>query len=135
MKKYLLMICLTVMSVSYVSAQVKKRLIVQDPKQTKVDAKARGAAIKVDKPTTDVAAPAPAQRGSTDFCTITFDNYTGYWINVYVDGNYKGDVAPYGVGDVTVYGGYTTYYCVTAGGTYSWSDNGDCSGDYHINLK
>lgn len=136
MKKYLVMICLTVFAVTFASAQgAKKPMIVQDAKQQKADAKSRGAMIKKDKPTTDVVTPASTARGTGDYCTITFDNYTGYWVNIYVDGNYKGDVEPYGVGDVTVYGGYTTYYCVTAGGTYYWQGDGNCDGDYHINMR
>ncbi len=136
MKKYLVMICLTVFAVTFASAQgAKKPLIVQDSKQQKMDPKKRGAVIKTDVPTTDVAAPAPANRGATENCTMTFDNYTGYWVKVYVDGNFQGYVEPYGVGDVTVYGGYTTYYCETAGGTYYWSGEGNCEGEYHYNLK
>jgi hypothetical protein len=135
MKKYLVMICLAVFAVTMASAQTKKPLIVQDSKQHKVDPKQRGANVKTDVPTTDVVAPAPTARGASDYCTMTFDNYTGYWVKIYVDGNFKGYVEPYGVGSVTVYGGYTTYYCETTGGTYYWSGEGNCEGEYHYNLR
>lgn len=81
----------------------------------------------------DVAVPKPAAtRGS--YCTINVDNYTGYSVKVYVDGDFKGWVYPWEEGAVTVYGGYTTVYCITSGGTYEWSAAGDCNSYYNFEL-
>jgi len=67
-------------------------------------------------------------------CTIYFDNYSGLYVNVYVDGDFMGTVSPYG--SLTVYAtNYTTIYCVSAGGTRYWSDSGDCQGYYHYKLE
>lgn len=81
--------------------------------------------VEVEKPT--------ATRGST--CTINVDNYTGYDIKVYVDGDFYGWVHPWDEGAVTVYGGYTTVYCITAGGTYEWSASGNCDDYFTFKLK
>ncbi|MFN5169080.1 MAG: hypothetical protein ACK5DD_05615 [Cyclobacteriaceae bacterium] len=63
-------------------------------------------------------------RGS---CCLEFDNYTGYYIDVWVDNAYRGRVAPWDLGSICVGNGYTTWYAETAGGTYSWSDSGQCN--------
>ena len=82
-------------------------------------------------PTTD--APAPQSRGA-GACEIYFVNYTGYYVNIYVDGYYKGQLSPYGSGTVTTGDGYTKIYCLTAGKTIEWSDQGNCYGSYTYNL-
>jgi hypothetical protein len=82
----------------------------------------------------DVAVPKPADdRG--DFCSITFDNWTGYSVKVYVDGDYKLWLSPWSEGSVTVFAGYTTAYCITSGGTYEWSANGDCDSHFYFKLE
>ncbi|PLW93454.1 MAG: hypothetical protein C0592_06105 [Marinilabiliales bacterium] len=82
----------------------------------------------------DVERPDPtATRGS--YCELTFDNYTGYYINVWVDGEYRGMLDPWGTGYVTVGSGWTTWYCETSGGTYFWQDKGSCNGEQWWNLK
>ena len=54
---------------------------------------------------------APATRGTGQgTCTLMVDNRTGLWIDLYTDGNYRGQVSPYGdmVGYVGC--GSTTFY-------------------------
>ncbi len=85
--------------------------------------------IKSQAPTTDEAQP--KSRGT---CSIYFSNYTGYYINIYVDGYYRGQLSPWGGGTVSVSDGYTTIYCLSAGGTREWSDAGTCSGYYTFRL-
>jgi hypothetical protein len=94
--------------------------------------KSRGADpnIKQDRPTTDVV-----QEKTRGLCSVDFINYTGYTINVYVDGYFKGTLSPYGSGNVTVGSGYTRIYCVTAGGTYSWTATGNCDHAYQYSLS
>jgi hypothetical protein len=113
------------------TAATAKKQIVKELKGKKVD-KARGANpnIKTDVPTVDK--PVVKARGG---CNIYFDNYTGYYVKVYVDGNYKGTLDGWGGGWVSVGGGYTTIYCVTTGGSYEWSANGDCNGEYRFKLS
>jgi hypothetical protein len=89
--------------------------------------------IKSEAPSTDVEMAKPSKsRGS---CTIGFVNNTGYYVKVYVDGTYKGTLAPYESGSVTVYDGYTSIYCITTGGTYDWKASGQCTGTYTFTLN
>lgn len=82
--------------------------------------------IKSGAPTTDN--PQSKSRGS---CKILFTNYTGYYINVYVDGHYQGQLSPYGSGTVLVGSGYTSIYGLSAGGTIEWPTKaGNCAGFY-----
>lgn len=82
----------------------------------------------------DVAVAKPAKsRG--DLCEIKFDNYTGFNVKVYVDGEFKGWVYPWEDGDVSVYGGFTTIYCITAGGSLEWSAEGNCESSYVFTLN
>ena len=85
--------------------------------------------IKTDAPTTDVA-----ESKSRGACSIYFSNYTGYYVNIYVDGYYKGQLSPWGGGTVVVGDGYTSIYCITAGKTLEWSDAGNCYGSYTFRL-
>ena len=136
MKKLFTVIVLFLM-VSFSSFGQDKEKKVVNLEATKV-AKTRGgnANIKTDMDLNakDVAVPKPAGERE-DFCTIEFDNWTGYDIKVYVDGNYKGYVSSWSEGSVTVYDGYTTIYCITVGGTYEWSADGNCYGDYYFKLQ
>lgn len=86
--------------------------------------------IKSDAPTTDVAEP--KARGQA--CSIYFSNYTGYYVNIYVDGYYRGQLSPWGGGTVVVASGYTSIYAITAGKTLEWSDSGNCQGSYTFRL-
>ncbi|TCC91563.1 hypothetical protein EZ428_07305 [Pedobacter frigiditerrae] len=96
--------------------------------------KSRGAnpKIKVDAQASD-AKPVVKSRGAA--CSVKFDNYTGLYVKVYVDGYYKGTVSPWSAGTVTVGDGYTTIYCVSAGGTREWNASGDCRTSYVYTLK
>ena len=85
--------------------------------------------IKSNAPTTD-----EVETKSRGTCTINFVNRTGYYVNVYVDGYYRGQLSPWGSGSVSVSDGYTTVYCLSAGGTREWSDAGTCSGYYTFTL-
>lgn len=109
----------------------QKKQTVKEVKASKVE-KSRGTNpnIKSGAPATDKAVE--KQRGN---CNIYFDNYTGYVVNVYVDGYFKGTVDAWGGGWVTVGSGYTTVYCQTTGGTYEWAATGDCSEEYRMKLE
>ena len=95
--------------------------------------------IKGGIPTIDKEAPAPPDRGGEKIrgsqidqgCMIKLDNWTGFTIEVYVDGYYKGTVDAFGEAIYHGLSGYTTVYCLTVGRTYYWAAKGDCS-DYYI---
>ena len=123
------MIAFMAVAFSSINASAQKKV---DVKSTAA-VKTRGAnpKIKMDAPTTD--APVAKARGAA--CTVKFDNYTGLYIKVYVDGNYKGTLDAWGAGTVTVSGGYTTIYCVSVGGTREWNASGNCEGGYTYSLR
>ena len=122
---------ITVVSVTSANAQTKKKVSVDV--KAKAATKSRGANphIKSEAPTTDKAVA--KSRGAD--CSVNFDNYTGLYVKVYVDGYYKGTVAPYSNGTVTVGEGYTTIYCVSTGGTQEWNASGNCEGSYTYKLR
>ena len=84
-----------------------------------------GPGAKLEVPTKDVIAPKPDKTRSQ--CCLNFDNYTGLWLNIWVDGVYQGQVGPWNEGHVCVYSGWTTYYVRSTGGSYEWSDEGNCN--------
>ncbi len=121
MKNIFLTIVITIFALTASYSQSKNGEVVS---KTKVDA-TRGANpnIKYDVPTTDVEAPKTSKtRGG---CTVLFVNNSGYYVKVYVEGYYRGTLSPYESFSVTSYG-YTTIYCITTGGTYDWSAEGNC---------
>jgi succinyl-CoA synthetase beta subunit len=85
------MIAFMAVAFSSINASAQKKV---DVKST-VAVKTRGANpnIKMDAPTTD-AKPVAKARGAA--CTVKFDNYTGLYIKVYVDGYYKGTLDAWG---------------------------------------
>ncbi len=138
MKKQVLTFVIALLSFGFADAQNpngKKEHVIKDVKATKMVGVRGPGKVKNDVPTTDVVLPAPTNRGSGSECLLTFDNFTGFWIKVYVDGNFKRYVEPWRTGEVTVYGGWTTWYCETTGGNMSWENSGDCYLDWWINLR
>ena len=73
-------------------------------------------------------------RGTT--ATINFDNYTGLFVKVYVDGNYKGTIDAWGKASITVKSGYNSVYLVSVGGTKEWNASpGSTSGVWTYTLR
>jgi len=132
MKKFLLFAFVCILSVGVINTATAQK---KDVKKVNVmgvkKEKSRGADpnIKQDRPTSDVV-----KEKSRGACSVNFYNHTGYTINVYMDGVFWGTLAPYASGNVTDGSGYTRIYCVTAGGTYSWSASGNCDHAYQYDL-
>lgn len=122
-----LTLAMMVLKVNYSNAQSKGVDVIGK----KVEA-SRGA-VKHERPTTDVEAPKENTRGQD--CCLRFDNYTGYFLDVWVDSIYRGRVAPYDDDDLCVAGGITTWYVETLGETYFWEGGGNCEDNYNIKLQ
>ena len=117
-----------VCSTTSVSAQAKaKKTVVIKSKAVEAN-RGTNPNIKSDVPTKDKQ---EAKNRAAAACSIYFDNFTGYYVKVYVDGDYKGTVGPYDSGTVTVGDGYTTIYCITSGGTKEWSATGNCTDSFY----
>jgi hypothetical protein len=95
--------------------------------------KSRGEALVLPDDSKPVAKPDFSKARGT--CCLDFDNWTGYYIDVWVDSEYRGRVSPWEDGDVCVGDGWTTWQAKTAGGTYSWSGSGACSSYVTIKLE
>ena len=71
--------------------------------------------------------PLKKHRGS---CYMYMDNYTGYYVDIYVEDKYMGRLSPYATSvrfDVWVPGNWTHWYAQTAGGTYYWTNDSYCN--------
>lgn len=90
--------------------------------------------IKSGVPTNDDNPMAEPEKERGSLCMIDFNNYTGYYVEIYVNGYYMGTVAPWGYFPVDAYAGYTSIYCITSGGTYEWSSSGNCDYYFDYNL-
>ncbi len=107
-----------------VNAQdTKKEAKVVEVKSAKIEA-SRGASphIKTPKPTTDKVAPKPKKDEGTrgDYCKVIVDNWTGYAIDIYVDGEWEGSVAAWSDGYTWAIEGKTQLYGESVGGTQYW---------------
>ncbi len=130
MKKTLFLLSFALTALFATSFSQQKKTIDKKVVSTAYSA-SRGAAdpkIKADVPAEDKKSV--KERGD---CSIYFDNYSGLYVKVYVDGTYRGTMSGYGSLTVNTYG-YTTIYCKSTGGTRVWNDAGDCSGYYHFKL-
>lgn len=85
--------------------------------------------IKEDRPTTD---DVKSSRGSgSGTCYVYLHNYTGYSIDIYVDGYWEGTLGKYDDAWVTTGSGYTSLYGVSVGRTKEWKFSGAyCYGSY-----
>ena len=73
-------------------------------------------------------------------CYIYLDNYTGYYVDVWVEDQYQGRLSPYATSvrfDVWTPGNWTHWYAKSAGGTYYWTNDSYCNDSrvFTINLK
>jgi hypothetical protein len=119
MKKLLLSLVFGLAISTFLFAQVKPNS--DQVAGTKIE-KSRGVDVNIvaKKSVNGVASKSkvvqPATKGAEQsrggYCYVTFDNWTNYYIDCYVDGYHEGYVAPYGKGNVTVSGGDTKLYAV-----------------------
>jgi hypothetical protein len=138
MKKILFIAALSIIGFLNVANAQGKAKKTQEVHSKEVS-KSRGANpnIKAAKPSSDdKVAPKPAKsRGSEGNCCLEFNNLTGYFVDVYVDGYFRGTLDAWGSAGICVPGGYTTVYCITIGGTREWSAAGSCTEEYEYNLS
>jgi len=94
--------------------------------------KSRGASEYVI-PSGDLAIEKPVlSRGG---CLIKFDNWTGYYVDLWVDKVYKGRLNPWENSQLVLPEGYTEVYCRTMGETYQWQSSGECNEEFLLKLE
>ncbi|MDD3686981.1 MAG: hypothetical protein PHE56_09470 [Bacteroidales bacterium] len=84
-------------------------------------------------PSGDVAIEKPVlSRGG---CVVKFDNWTGFYIDLWVDKVYKGRLNPWENSQLVLPEGYTEVYCRTMGETYQWQSSGECNEEFLLKLE
>ena len=81
--------------------------------------------ITVPKATNVEGKPAAEDKSRGDvygssYCDVTIDNWTGYSIDIYIDGSYRGTIAPYDKRVTWAIPGTTKLYAESTGTTYYW---------------
>jgi hypothetical protein len=67
----------------------------------------------------------------SSYCDVTIDNWTGYSIDVYIDGSYKGTIAPYDKRVTWAIPGTVKLYGEAAGTSIYWGTSTvDCDYSY-----
>lgn len=129
--RYTLLVTIALSSAAFLMAQTPQHPTSGDTKSTKSrgSSDAKDENIKQDRqpndPNAKIEAPpekgGPKTRGGS--CRIHIDNRTAFYVDVYTDGQYRGQVSPYGdsigyvgCGDTRVYGRAT----FTDGSVLTW---------------
>jgi hypothetical protein len=84
-------------------------------------------------PTSDVAIEKPVM--SRGGCVVKFDNWTGYYIDLWVDKVYKGRLNPWENSQLILPEGYADVFCRTLGETYQWQSSGECNEEFLLKLE
>jgi hypothetical protein len=134
MKRLLIILLLTIFTGSFTATFAQSPAIHKSIASKRMDEakKAKNPNIRTAKPTTDTEVKKETVRGG---CDVTFSNKTGYFVDVYLDGNFKCTIGPWESADVSNSSGYSTVYCMTIGGKYDWTMAGDCSFHYYYELN
>ena len=74
------------------------------------------------------------------YCYMYMDNYTGYYVDIWVEDQYQGRLSPYATSvrfDIWTPGSWAHWYAKSAGGTYYWSNDSYCNDSrvFTLNLK
>ncbi len=84
-------------------------------------------------PAGDVAVEKPIlSRGG---CVVDLDNWTGYYVDIWVDKVYKGRLNPWESSQMILAEGYAEVYCRTMGETYQWQSAGECNEKFQLKLE
>lgn len=68
-------------------------------------------------------------------CVVKFDNWTGFYIDLWVDKVYKGRLNPWENSQLVLPEGYTEVYCRTMGESYQWQSSGECNEEFSLKLE
>lgn len=140
MKRVLLLstvLCLTLIftGLNNVFSQDRDKTIKEIKSKDVVKTRNYNAHIQFGAPKNDKnPQPAPANKGGEEVADlveldVVVDNFTGYYVEVYIDGVYKGTVSDWGTLNFTVQEPYTKLYCITSGGTKDWLVKGTFNKD------
>ena len=82
----------------------------------------------------------PREKKTRGYCYAYFDNFTGHYVDVWVEGIYQGRLSPYATSvriDVWVPGNWTKWYAETTDKSLYWSNSSYCNDSrvFTLNLK
>ena len=90
--------------------------------------------IRTPKPIDDTKAVEP-EKDRGELCYIYVNNYSGFAIDIYIDGDWMGTIAAYSTAYTYAYPGNTKAYGKSIGGTMAWGPTYfDCQYEYTWNL-
>ena len=67
-------------------------------------------------------------------CVVKIDNWTGYYVDLWVDKNYKGSLNPWENSQLIMPNGFDEIYCRTMGESYQWMAGGECNEQFVLSL-
>jgi hypothetical protein len=139
MKKITLILALTAIfiagTIATTVAQTKEKKTITNVAQKKT---AGQKVIDITGPKTQNVQDKPAVENKSkgdvygsDYCDVTIDNWTGYAIDIYIDGSFRGTIAAYDKRVTWAIPGTTKFYAEASGTTYYWGTYSfDCSYAY-----
>ncbi len=68
-------------------------------------------------------------------CVVKVDNWTGYYVDVWVDKLYKGRLNPWASNQMILNKGWTEVYARTMGESYQWKSAGECNEQLVLKLE
>jgi len=80
----------------------------------------------------------PREKKTRGYCYIYYDNHTGSFVDIWIEGIYQGRVSPYATSvrlDVWVPGNWTNIYMQTTDGKLSWKATGYCNDSRVLSLR
>ncbi len=84
-------------------------------------------------PDTDEEIEQPVLSGHS--CVVKVDNWTGHYIDIWIDSLYKGRLDPWASKQMIIGGNWTEVYCRTIGKTYQWKSSGACNEEFKLKLE
>ncbi len=70
-----------------------------------------------------------------DMCSVSFENATGYYVDVWIDKTYKGRITPWKRMSLKLASKTYETYFRTSGGTIQWFSNGDCESTFVLEVE
>ena len=115
-------------------AQVKEKKVVETKSSNYQETRSANENVTLDKPSDDTKAP-KIEKSQNDLCQINIFNYTGYAIDIYIDGEWRGTIRAYATAVTFGIPGKVKVYGWSVGHTKEWGPlYVDCTIDYSWNL-
>ncbi len=113
------------------------KAMAQAPAKKKVAVIAQEVKEKKDLPGPEAG---PREKKTRVYCYAYFDNFTGHYVDIWVEGIYQGRLSPYATSvriDVWVPGNWTKWYAETTDKSLYWSNSSYCNDSrvFTLNLK